>query len=521
MSEVVTCTPSSSRSNGARRRVMTSQRRPTCAAATRNLTGALSRETLLPERRLPVSVPFATTPLAVARKLVIFALIESVDDGAALADAGTANAAAATSAASVMVWDRMPAGTRKQTPQVPSSRHPCPSDRSSRAQAEARTPARRRPRTGSDVWHAKPRRRVRRRARGTPVWSVQACQSGPTDGLRHQGLERLRGRDRWGRRRAGRSALRRRLRQQRVVLVVHGAPGPCRSGARAVRHPAGDGHPDADPRTEHHGAWYRARRVWRPRGPRVPHARQRGTQGRTTSHRPHRPRISSSFDDPGAARLRRVVDRGAFRWPLLAGRRSPRRPARRPPQRLGLPSCRRRAQGRVIVAQRSCTRPAPAPVAGRWADPGRGVGGAHAVAQRKSPAYCRRRSDMSVAMRIRRSVRAVNLHNGWVRALLCSVVALVVAIGLLDGAAQGWVIMISIVAALFAATQLLDSEEVRGIGRVAPSTLNETTRPGSGYISSTGPRRPAPPPVGPVNTPRQDEIDALNRAWRASGNESP
>src|SRR4051812_17068701 len=229
MSEVVTCTPSSSRSNGARRRVMTSQRRPTCAAATRNLTGALSRETLLPERRLPVSVPFATTPLAVARKLVIFALIESVDDGAALADAGTANAAAATSAASVMVWDRMPAGTRKQTPQVPSSRHPCPSDRSSRAQAEARTPARRRPRTGSDVWHAKPRRRVRRRARGTPVWSVQACQSGPTDGLRHQGLERLRGRDRWRRRCAGRPALRRRLRQQRVVLVVRGAPRPCRS----------------------------------------------------------------------------------------------------------------------------------------------------------------------------------------------------------------------------------------------------------------------------------------------------
>jgi len=124
-------------------------------------------------------------------------------------------------------------------------------------------------------------------------------------------------------------------------------------------------------------------------------------------------------------------------------------------------------------------------------------------------------------MRIRRSVRAVNLHNGWVRALLCSAVAFVVAIGLLDGAAQGSVIMISIVAALFAATQLLDSDEVRRIEQVAPSTFNETTKPGSGYISSTGTRRPDPPPVGPVNTPRQDEIDALNRAWRASGNESP
>src|SRR3954470_15087608 len=60
-------------------------------------------------------------------------------------------------------------------------------------------------------------------------WSVQACQSGAADGLRHQGLERLRGRDRRRRRRAGRPAVRRRLRQQRVVLVVRGAPRPCRS----------------------------------------------------------------------------------------------------------------------------------------------------------------------------------------------------------------------------------------------------------------------------------------------------
>jgi hypothetical protein len=45
--------------------------------------------------------------------------------------------------------------------------------------------------------------------------------------------------------------------------------------------------------------------------------------------------------------------------------------------------------------------------------------------------------------------------------------------------------------------------------------------PGSRYISSTGTPRPEPPPVGPVNTPRQDEIDALNRAWRASGDEPP
>lgn len=126
---------------------------------------------------------------------------------------------------------------------------------------------------------------------------------------------------------------------------------------------------------------------------------------------------------------------------------------------------------------------------------------------------------MSVAWRIRRSVRAVNPHNGSLRALLCSVVALVVAVVLLDGAGQGWVAIVAVVAALLAAARLLDSDQVRRIEQVAPSTFNETTMPGSRYISSTGAPRPEPPPVGPVNTPRQDEIDALNRAWRASRDE--
>ena len=128
---------------------------------------------------------------------------------------------------------------------------------------------------------------------------------------------------------------------------------------------------------------------------------------------------------------------------------------------------------------------------------------------------------MSVAVRIRRSVRAVNLHNAWVRVLLCSPVALLVALGLLEGAAQAWVCMLSVVAAVFAVCRLLDSDEVRRIEQVSPSTFNETTMPGSRYISSTGTPRAEPPPVGPVNTPRQDEIDALNRAWRASGDEAP
>ena len=126
---------------------------------------------------------------------------------------------------------------------------------------------------------------------------------------------------------------------------------------------------------------------------------------------------------------------------------------------------------------------------------------------------------MNVAVRIRRCVRAPNLRNGWVRVILCSLVALFVAVFLLHGAAQGWVGMLSVVAAVFAACRLLDTEDFRRIERSAPSTFNETTMPGSSYITFTGSPRPEPPPVGPVNTPRQDEIDALNRAWRASGDE--
>jgi hypothetical protein len=128
---------------------------------------------------------------------------------------------------------------------------------------------------------------------------------------------------------------------------------------------------------------------------------------------------------------------------------------------------------------------------------------------------------MSVPSRIERSVRAVNLHNGWVRVILCSPAALVVAVVLLHGAAQGWVGMLSVVAAPFAVCRLLDTEDFRRIERSAPSTFNETTMPGSISTTFTGSPRPERPPVGPVNTPAQDEIDALNRAWRASGDELP
>ena len=62
------------------------QREPRRLATTANFTGALSRDTLVPELNLPVNVPLATTPLAVAWKLVMVALIESVEGAAARAN---------------------------------------------------------------------------------------------------------------------------------------------------------------------------------------------------------------------------------------------------------------------------------------------------------------------------------------------------------------------------------------------------------------------------------------------------
>jgi hypothetical protein len=67
--------------------VMTLQRPPRLAATTANRTGALSRDTLVPERSVPDSTPLATTaPRAVARKLVIFAVIDNLDDATLLSD---------------------------------------------------------------------------------------------------------------------------------------------------------------------------------------------------------------------------------------------------------------------------------------------------------------------------------------------------------------------------------------------------------------------------------------------------
>jgi len=105
--------------------------------------------------------------------------------------------------------------------------------------------------------------------------------------------------------------------------------------------------------------------------------------------------------------------------------------------------------------------------------------------------------------------------------LLCSPVALVVAVGLLDGAAQAGSACSRFSWRCSRRAGCWTVTRSGGSSRSRRPRFNETTMPGSRYISSTGTPRPEPPPVGPVNTPRQDEIDALNRAWRASGDEPP
>jgi len=47
----------------------------------------------------------------------------------------------------------------------------------------------------------------------------------------------------------------------------------------------------------------------------------------------------------------------------------------------------------------------------------------------------------------------------------------------------------------------------------------EMSMPGPERGTATGARRAPRAPVGPVNTPRQDEIDSLERAWRSSPDE--
>ena len=71
--------------------------------------------------------------------------------------------------------------------------------------------------------------------------------------------------------------------------------------------------------------------------------------------------------------------------------------------------------------------------------------------------------------------------------------------------------IVSVFALLFAAVRGLDSPDIQNIERhVARDEV------GSGnYHSGMGTRLHEPSPIGPVNTPAQDRVDALERARRA------
>jgi hypothetical protein len=104
-----------------------------------------------------------------------------------------------------------------------------------------------------------------------------------------------------------------------------------------------------------------------------------------------------------------------------------------------------------------------------------------------------------------------NRHHPWRIVAVCGVVGLLLAVTVLGGAAQGLVGIASVFAVLFAIARGLDSPDVQNAERhVAKDAL------GSGdYHSGSGARIRSPSPVGPVNTPEQDRIDALERSWRA------
>ena len=103
-------------------------------------------------------------------------------------------------------------------------------------------------------------------------------------------------------------------------------------------------------------------------------------------------------------------------------------------------------------------------------------------------------------------------HHPWQIVAVCGVVGLLLAVTVLSGAAQGFVGIAGVFAVLFAIVRGLDSPDVqRNERHVARDEV------GSGaYHSAMGTKLHEPSPVGPVNTPEQDLVDALERSWRAS-----
>jgi len=103
-------------------------------------------------------------------------------------------------------------------------------------------------------------------------------------------------------------------------------------------------------------------------------------------------------------------------------------------------------------------------------------------------------------------------HQPWQVVAVCGVVGLLLAVTVLSGAAQGYVGIASGFVVAFALVRGLDSPGVQSVER-------HVARDGAGsgnYHSGLAAKRPEPSPVGPVNTPQQDQVDALERTWRAS-----
>ena len=100
----------------------------------------------------------------------------------------------------------------------------------------------------------------------------------------------------------------------------------------------------------------------------------------------------------------------------------------------------------------------------------------------------------------------------WQIVAICGVVAVLLAVTVLSGAAQGYVLLAGGLVAAFAIVRGLDSPDVQSHERhIARDEV------GSGnYHSGVGTKRDGPTPVGPVTTPEQDRLAVLERAWRAS-----
>jgi hypothetical protein len=111
----------------------------------------------------------------------------------------------------------------------------------------------------------------------------------------------------------------------------------------------------------------------------------------------------------------------------------------------------------------------------------------------------------------RRSWSRRVVDHPWRIVAVCGVVGLLLAVTVLAGSAQAFVAIASVLALLFAIARGLDSPAVQDVER---HIAKDATGSGE-YHSATGIRIRSPSAVGPVNTPEQDAIDALERSWRA------